>query len=219
MEFNSTTTRGAALTNDLTHGPTGHSTLIDDLLQSLQPAIVLFLLLTLITGLGYPLAVTAIAQGVFPHAATGSLVRDHDRLVGSELVGQAFTEPRYFWGRPSASTPAYNGLGGSGSNLATTNPALIEAIKSRIERLHEVDPANTARIPIDLVTASASGLDPHISPAAASYQASRIARERGLTLDQVHTLIKQHTQLPTFGFLGQPRVNVLKLNISLDSLK
>ncbi|TXI04025.1 MAG: potassium-transporting ATPase subunit KdpC [Rhizobium sp.] len=219
MEFNSTTTRGAALTNDPTHGPTGHSTLIDDLLKSLQPAIVLFLLLTLITGLAYPLAVTAIAQGVFPHAATGSLVRDHDRLVGSELVGQAFTEPRYFWGRPSASTPAYNGLGGSGSNVATTNPVLVETTKSRIERLHEVDPANTARIPIDLVTASASGLDPHISPAAANYQASRIARERGLTLDQVHTLIKQHTQLPTFGFLGQPRVNVLKLNISLDSLK
>ena len=219
METISTTTRGSTTSNDGTRGPTGHSPVVTDLLQTLQPAIVLFLLLTVVTGILYPVAVTIIAQLAFSSAANGSLIRDHDRLVGSELVGQAFTETRYFWGRPSASAPAYNGLGGSGSNMATTNPALLDAVKARIERLHEVDPNNPSKIPLDLVTASASGLDPHISPAAALYQAPRIARERGLTLDQVTTLIGKQTQLPTFGFLGQPRVHVLKLNLSLDSLK
>lgn len=219
METISTTTRGSTANGDGTRGPTGYTPLVSDLAQTLQPAIVLFLLLTVVTGVLYPVAITVIAQLAFSSAANGSLIREHDRPVGSELIGQAFTEPRYCWGRPSASAPAYNGLGGSGSNMATTNPALLDAIKARIERLHEVDPDNPAKIPLDLVTASASGLDPHISPAAALYQAPRIARERGLTLDQVTNLISKQTQLPTFGFLGQPRVHVLKLNLSLDSLK
>lgn len=219
METISTTTRGSTTNGDGTRGPSGYAPLVSDLVQTLQPAIVLFLLLTVVTGILYPVAVTVIAQLAFSSAANGSLIREHDRLVGSELVGQSFTEARYFWGRPSASAPAYNGLGGSGSNMATTNPALLDAVKARIERLHEVDPDNPAKIPLDLVTASASGLDPHISPAAALYQATRIARERGLTLDQVTSLIGKETQLPTFGFLGQPRVHVLKLNLSLDSLK
>jgi K+-transporting ATPase ATPase C chain len=212
-------TNNPALNSDGARGPTGHRAIVNDLIQTLQPALVLFLLLTAVTGVVYPLAVTVIAQVGFPHAANGSVIRDHDRLIGSELVGQAFTESRYFWGRPSATAPAYNGLGGSGSNLATTNPALTDAVKDRIARLHAVATDNTAKIPVDLVTTSASGLDPHISPVAALYQAPRIARERGLPLEQVTKLIEKQTQLPTLGFLGQPRVHVLKLNLSLDSLK
>lgn len=198
--------------------PAGTS-IIAELRQTVMPALVLFLLLTMVTGVAYPLAVTVVAQLAFSGAANGSVIRDHDRLVGSELVGQAFTEPRYFWGRPSATTPAYNGLGGSGSNLATTNPALIDAVNDRITKLRKVDPHNDAKIPLDLVTASASGLDPHISPTAAQYQSARVARERGLPLEQVAKLVAQHTQMPTLGFLGQPRVHVLRLNLSLDSLK
>ncbi len=184
----------------------------------LRTGIILFLLLTIITGVVYPLALTAVALA-FPVAATGSLVRDGQQIVGSDLVGQQFNEPRYFWGRPSATTPAYNGLASSGSNQATTNPALVDAVQARIERLHAVDPENTTAIPIDLVTASGSGLDPHISPAGANYQAKRIARLRGLTEKQVHELIKQHTESPTLGILGQARVHVLRLNRSLDALK
>lgn len=184
----------------------------------LRTGIILFLLLTIITGVIYPLALTAVAFA-FPVAATGSLVRDGQQIVGSDLVGQQFNDARYFWGRPSATTPAYNGLASSGSNQATTNPALVDAVQARIERLHAVDPENTTAIPIDLVTASGSGLDPHISPAGAKYQAGRIARVRGLTEKQVHDLIKQHTESPTLGILGQARVHVLRLNRSLDALK
>lgn len=187
--------------------------------ESLRPAVVLFLLLTIITGVIYPLIVTAIAQSAFPGEASGSVIRDGQTLVGSELLGQSFTSPRYFWGRPSSTAPAYNGLGGSGSNLATTNPALLTAVQERVERLRDADPDNKIPIPIDLVTASASGLDPHISVPAAKYQSSRIARERKLSQDQVDQLIAKHTQMPTFGFLGQPRVHVLSLNRSLDALK
>lgn len=184
----------------------------------LRTGTILFLLLTIITGVIYPLALTAAAFA-FPEAATGSLVRDGKALVGSDLIGQPFNDARYFWGRPSATTPAYNGLASSGSNLATTNPALVDVVQARIERLHAVDPQNKAAIPIDLVTASASGLDPHISPPAARYQATRIARLRGMTEKQVHDLIKQHTESPTLGILGQARVHVLRLNRSLDALK
>jgi K+-transporting ATPase ATPase C chain len=204
---------------DGTREPARGTTILTELQQTLMPALVLFLILTFVTGVAYPLAVTVVAQFAFPSAANGSLIGDAQHHVGSELLGQSFTEPRYFWGRPSATTPAYNGLGGSGSNLATTNPALMDAVKDRIARLHAADPDNTAKIPVDLVTASASGLDPQISPTAAQYQAGRVARERGLPLEQVTKLIGQHTQMPTLGFLGQPRVDVLRLNLSLDSVK
>ena len=188
--------------------------------STLQPAIVLFALLTLVTGVAYPLAVTVGANALFPQKATGSLIREGDRLVGSELMGQAFDDPRYFWGRPSATGPVpYNGLGGSGSNQATTNPALVDAVRDRVARLQDADPGNQAPVPVDLVTASASGLDPHISPAAARFQSSRIARERQLSVDQVEALITANTEQPTFGVLGQARVHVLKLNRALDSAK
>lgn len=186
--------------------------------ESLRTAIVLFLLMTGITGIAYPLLVTIVARVAFSNAATGSLIREGERIVGSELIGQPFDAARYFWGRPSATAPAYNGLGGSGSNQAPTNPALREAVKERIERLRAADPDNTSAIPIDLVSASASGLDPHLSPAGAHYQAARIARIRKIPLDEVNRLIKVHTQAPTFGFLGQPRVHILNLNRSLDAL-
>lgn len=189
-----------------------------DLRESLRAAIVLFLLLTAITGIGYPLLVTIVAQVAFANAATGSLIRDGDRIVGSEFIGQPFGDARYFWGRPSATTPAYNGLGGSGSNQAPTNPALREAVMQRIEQLRAADPDNKSAIPIDLVTASASGLDPHLSPAGTYYQAARVARVRKIPLDEVNRLIKAHTQGPTLGFLGQPRVHILNLNRSLDAL-
>jgi len=188
------------------------------ILNEIRTATILFLLLTLVTGVIYPMMLTATAFA-FPDAATGSLLRDGDQWVGSELIGQPFAAPHYFWGRPSATTPAYNGLGGSGSNLATTNPALVDAVRSWIERLHAVDPDNSAAVPIDLVTASGSGLDPHISPAAANYQAGRIARLRGLSEEQVQSLVRQHTEPPTLGILGQARVHVLRLNRSLDALK
>jgi K+-transporting ATPase ATPase C chain len=185
-----------------------------------RPTIVLFASLTFITGIAYPLTVTAIAQVAFPHQANGSLIRDNDRVVGSKLIGQPFDNPRYFFGRPSATSPVpYNGLGGSGSNLAATNPALREAVRDRVSRLKAADPDNAAAVPIDLVTASASGLDPHISPAAARYQAARIARQRGLTRESVDELIRKHTLPPTLGFIGQPRVHVLNLNRALDAAK
>lgn len=184
----------------------------------LWTGLILYLLMTLITGIIYPLTVTAAAFA-FPDAATGSVLREGPRVIGSNLIGQPFHDARYFWGRPSATTPPYNGMAGSGSNLATTNPTLVDVVRDRIQRLHAIDPANNSAIPIDLVTASASGLDPHISPAAARYQAGRIARLRGLPEQQVHDLIRQHTELPTLGVLGQARVHVLRLNRSLDALK
>jgi K+-transporting ATPase ATPase C chain len=186
----------------------------------LRPAVVLFLILTAVTGIAYPLVVTGIAQVVFPSQAAGSLIMKDDKAVGSRLIGQSFSEPKYFWGRPSATSPQpYNGVASSGSNLGPLNPALIDAVKPRIEALHAADPTNTAPIPVDLVTASGSGLDPEISVAAAEYQASRVARVRGLSADAVRTLIASHTQDKTLGVIGEPRVNVLELNLALDRLK
>ena len=178
----------------------------------LRPALVLFAVLTLVTGLLYPLLVTGVAQTVFPQQANGSLVERNGQAVGSTLIGQSFARPENFWSRPSATGPmAYNAGASSGSNLGPTSPALAEALRA-------ADPGNTAPVPVDLVTASASGLDPHISLAAARYQVARVARERGLTSDAVNALVEQHTEKTLFGFLGEPRVNVLALNLALGAI-
>jgi K+-transporting ATPase ATPase C chain len=175
------------------------------------------LLLTLITGVAYPLLVTGIAQMVFPFQANGSLIVKDGKVVGSALIGQPFDDPRYFWGRPSATNPfAYNAGASSGSNLSPTNPALISAVQGRVDALRAADPGNTAPVPVDLVTASGSGLDPHISPAAALYQASRVARARNLAPDAVRALVERHTERRFLGVLGELRVNVLALNLGLD---
>jgi K+-transporting ATPase ATPase C chain len=184
----------------------------------LRPALVLFAALTLVTGLLYPLLVTGVAQAVFPHQANGSLIEHKAQTVGSKLIGQPFAQPENFWSRPSATGPmAYNAGASSGSNLGPNHPALAEAVKSRIEALRTADPGNTAPVPVDLVTASASGLDPHISLAAARYQVARVARVRGLTPETVNALVDQHTERGLFGFLGEPRVNVLALNLALGA--
>jgi K+-transporting ATPase ATPase C chain len=183
----------------------------------LRPALVLFTLLTLICGVLYPLAITGIGQLAFANQAQGSIVLRDGKPVGSSLIGQAFSSPKYFWGRPSATSPMPNNASASGgSNLGALNPALIDAVKSRINALKMADPSNVTPIPIDLVTASASGLDPEISVAAAYYQVTRIARERQLTVGQVHKLIDQHKESQYAGFFGEPRVNVLALNLELD---
>jgi K+-transporting ATPase ATPase C chain len=176
-----------------------------------------FLLLTVVTGIFYPLLVTGVAQLAFPEKANGSLIRREGGYAGSELIGQPFDDPKYFWGRLSA-TPdfPYNSASSSGSNLGPSNPALVEAVKARVEALQKADPGNKSPIPIDLVTSSGSGLDPHISPAAAIYQIPRVARARGLAEDQVRRLVEQFTEPRQWGFLGEPRVNVLKLNLALD---
>lgn len=186
----------------------------------LRPALVLFAALTLVTGVLYPLATTGIAKLMFPFQASGSLIERDGKVVGSQLIGQAFTSPNYFWGRPSATGPMpYNASASSGSNLGPTNPALRDAVLARIEALRQADPGNTAQIPVDLVSASASGLDPHISPAAARYQAPRVARLRALPLDKVNALIDAHTDRPLIGILGEPVVNVLTLNLALDDAR
>jgi K+-transporting ATPase ATPase C chain len=185
----------------------------------LRQAIVLLLLLTAITGLLYPLAVTGLAQLAFPHQAGGSLIQRDGKPVGSVLIGQQFTNPKYFWGRPSATTPqSYNGAASGGSNLGPSNPALTAAVKQRIATLRAADPGNDAPVPVDLVTASGSGLDPDISPAAALYQLNRVARARGLPPAEVRVLVDRHAQGRQFGVLGEPRVNVLELNLALDRL-
>lgn len=182
----------------------------------LRPAIVLFVALSAVTGIVYPLAVTGIAKAVFPAQAAGSLIEAGGKTVGSALIGQNFSDPKNFWGRPSATSPmAYNAANSSGSNQGPLNPALIDAVKGRIAALQAADPENKQPIPVDLVTASASGLDPHISVAAAHYQASRIARLRGLSAAQVDALIAQQTEGQLLGFIGEPRVNVLALNLAL----
>jgi K+-transporting ATPase ATPase C chain len=186
----------------------------------IRPAVVLFLILTAVTGVAYPLVVTGIAQVVFPVQAGGSLLVKDGKAVGSRLIGQSFSDPKYFWSRPSATSPQpYNGVASSGSNLGPLNPALTDAVKSRIDALHAADPTNTAPIPVDLVTASASGLDPEISVAAAEYQSTRVARVRSLTPDAVHALIASHARGKVLGVIGEPRVNVLELNLALDNLK
>ena len=186
----------------------------------LRPAVTLFVLLTLLTGVLYPLAVTALARALFPREAAGSLITRHGLIVGSALIGQAFSDPRNFWSRPSATTPQpYNGTGSNGSNSGPLNPALTDAIRARVAALRAADPDNRAPVPVDLVTASASGLDPHISVAAATYQAARVARARGLDAARVRALIAAHTEGRLAGILGEPRVNVLELNLALDALK
>lgn len=183
-----------------------------------RPALVLFALLSAFTGLLYPAAVTGAAQALFPAQAAGSLVMRDGKPVGSALIGQNFSDPKHFWGRPSATAPQpYNASASGGSNQGPLNPALADAVKARVEALRAADPGNTAPVPVDLVTASASGLDPDISPAAAHYQAARVARERGVPIDQVNALIAKNAQPPLWGVLGESRVNVLALNLALDA--
>lgn len=184
--------------------------------QQLRAAVVLFVGLTLVTGLVYPVAVTGLAQVLFPAGANGSLIERGDRVVGSRLIGQPFGGVGYFWSRPSATSPSpYNAAASSGSNLGPLNPALTEGIQARIAALHAAAPENKLEIPVDLVTASASGLDPHITPAAAEYQVARVARERQISEQVVRDLVRVHTSGRQWGFLGEPRVNVLELNLAL----
>lgn len=192
--------------------------------SQLRPAFVSLALLILVTGVAYPLVVTGVAQVVFPGQANGSLIEQDGQVIGSELIGQAFDAPNYFWGRLSATGPfPYNAAASSGSNLGPSNEALTEAVQARIHALAAADQAlginNTAAIPVDLVTASGSGLDPHISLAAAEYQTPRVARARGLEVEQVRSLVAEHTEGRQLGFLGESRVNVLKLNLALDALQ
>lgn len=186
--------------------------------SELRPALVLFVALMLITGLAYPLLVTGLAQLALPAQANGSLIVRDGQVRGSALIGQHFSDPKHFWGRPSATAPMpYNAAGSGGSNLGPTNPALAEAVQARIDLLRAAHPEQTAPIPVDLVTASASGLDPHISRAAAEWQLPRVARARGLSEASLRELLEQHTAWPMFGFLGEPRVQLLQLNLALDS--
>ena len=190
-----------------------------DKLPILRPTLVLFAALTLLVGVAYPLAVTGAAGALFPAQAAGSLVFQGGKPVGSALIGQNFSDPRHFWGRPSATAPMpYNAGASSGSNLGPLNPALVDAVKGRIEALRAADPGNAAPVPIDLVTASASGLDPHITPAAARYQVARVARLRGLPPQQVAALVEQHVEGPWLPVIGEPVVNVLRLNMALDAV-
>jgi potassium-transporting ATPase KdpC subunit len=183
----------------------------------IRPAVSLFVVLTIVTGVVYPLAVTGVAKAAFPRQAAGSLIVQNGRAVGSSLIGQSFSDPKYFWGRPSATSPmANNGQGSGGSNLGPLNPALTDAVKARVEALRAADPGNKAPVPVDLVTTSASGLDPEISVAAAQYQAPRVARLRGLSAALVDDIIARHTQGRLFGLLGEPRVNVLEMNLDLQ---
>jgi K+-transporting ATPase ATPase C chain len=185
--------------------------------KQLKQSLWLLAALTLLTGVVYPLLVTLAAQLVLPWQANGSLIERDGRPVGSALIGQAFTTPNYFWSRPSATAPVpYNAGASGGSNLGPTNPDLLKAVRTRTAALHAADPDNHLPVPVDLVTASASGLDPHISPAAAEYQAGRVARARNLSVARVRELIARHTEGRTWGILGEPRVNVLQLNLDLD---
>ena len=195
--------------------------------QQLRTAAVLLLVLSIITGIAYPLVVTGVAQVAFPSKASGSLIESGGkavqygaRAVGSELIGQTFADPKHFWSRPSATSPySYNASASSGSNQGPLNPALADAVTARVKALRDADPGNTAPVPADLVTASASGLDPHISPAAAEYQVARVAKARGLDAQKVRALVAQATEGRQLGFLGEPRVNALRLNLALDDLR
>lgn len=186
----------------------------------LRPAVSLFVLLTAVTGVVYPVAVTGVAKVAFPEAANGSLIVKDGKAIGSRLIGQNFSDPKYFWGRPSATGPMpYNATASSGSNQGPLNPALVDAVKGRIEALKAADPDNKLAIPADLVNASASGLDPHISPEAAAYQVARVAGQRNLLAADVKALVSTHTEGRQWGVFGEPRVNVLQLNIALDALR
>ena len=189
------------------------------MIKHLKPAIILFVLLMVLTGVIYPLVVTGLAQLLFPYQANGSLMTDGGKITGSGLIGQPFGNPGHFWGRPSATGPfPYNAGASSGSNLGPTNPALLDAVKARIQALKAVDPDNKTPIPVDLITASASGLDPHISPAAADYQINRVAKARHIDPGKLRALVQAHTEARQWGFLGEPRVNVLSLNLALDAM-
>jgi K+-transporting ATPase ATPase C chain len=185
--------------------------------SEIRPALLMLLVLSLITGLAYPLAVTGIAQLLFPRQANGSLILRDGRVRGSSWIGQPFSAPKYFWGRLSATSPAYNAGASTGSNLGPLNPALLDATRARIEALRAADPESRGPVPVDLVTASGSGLDPHISPAAAEYQLSRVAKARGLTPDAVRALVRANTTRRWMGVIGEPVVNVLELNLALDA--
>ncbi len=186
----------------------------------LRPALSLFILLSVVTGLIYPLLIHGIASKLFPNAAQGSLIVSHDKQIGSALIGQQFTAPEYFWGRPSATAPQpYNGVASSGSNQGPLNPALVDAVKARVDALRSADPDNKLSVPADLVLASASGLDPEISPAAAIYQAGRVARARNLPQERITSLIDSIQQDRQWGLFGEPRVNVLRLNLALDAMQ
>lgn len=192
--------------------------------MSLRPALVCFLGLSLITGLAYPLLVTGLARAAFPRQAEGSLLRHGGQVIGSEWIGQSLSDARHFWGRPSATVDGdgkplpYNGANSGGSNLAPSNPDLVKAVEARVAALRAADPGNTASIPVDLVTASGSGLDPHISPEGAAYQVGRVAKARGLAEDQVRAAVARRTEGLVFGIFGEPRVNVLLLNLDLDGI-
>ena len=188
------------------------------MLSQLRPALLILVVLTLVTGVAYPLLVTGIAQAIFPSQAQGSLIIKDGKVVGSALIGQPFDAPKYFWSRPSATSPfADNAGSSSGSNLSPTNPDLVKTVQGRVDALRAADPGNTAPVPVDLVTASGSGLDPHISPAAALYQVPRVAKARKLTPEAVRAMVERHTEGRFLGFLGEPRVNVLALNLALDA--
>ena len=185
----------------------------------LIPALRMLVVMSVLTGVVYPLVVNGLAQAAFSRAANGSLIAEDGKTLGSNLIGQPFDDPKYFWSRPSATAPQpYNAMASSGSNQGPRNPALADAVKDRIKALRDADPGNAAVVPVDLVTASGSGLDPHISVAAAEYQLGRIAKARGLAAEEVHRLLAESTEGRTFGVLGEPRVNVLKLNIALDHI-
>lgn len=190
------------------------------MLRQLKISLIFLVIFTVITGIVYPLFVTGVAQAFFHHKANGSLITENGTVVGSELIGQPFSDPKYFWGRLSATTPfQYNAAASSGSNYGPSNPALVAAVQARINALKAVDPGNNQPVPVDLVTASGSGLDPDISIAAADYQVARVARYRGLTVPQVQALVKKYTEGRQLGIFGEPRVNVLKLNLALDAVK
>jgi K+-transporting ATPase ATPase C chain len=185
--------------------------------SEIVPSLRMLVMLTVVTGIAYPLVITGIAQVAFPHAANGSLIVVNGKTLGSELIGQPFDDPKYFWSRPSATSPQpYNGASSSGSNQGPRNPALADAVKDRIKALRDADPGNTSPVPVDLVTASGSGLDPHISVAAADYQVARVAKARGMAPERIRDLVARTTEGRTLGILGEPRVNVLALNLALD---
>ncbi len=190
------------------------------MIRTIRNTIMALLLFTVLIGFIYPLVVTGLAQTIFPQQANGSIITRNGKPVGSELLGQQFDDPKYFWGRLSATTPyPYNGGSSGGSNFGPNNPELMKAVQSRVKALRDADPGNTAQIPVDLVTSSGSGLDPHISPAAAEYQVRRVAKARGLEEKKVRILLSRYTEGRQFGFLGEPRVNVLRLNLALDGIK
>jgi K+-transporting ATPase ATPase C chain len=186
----------------------------------IRPAVSLLVLMSVLLGIAYPLVIAGVAKAAFPHQAGGSLLYRDGKLIGSTLIGQSFSDPRYFWGRPSATTPQpYNGLASTPSNLGPLNPVLMDAVKANVKALRDADPDNQQPIPVDLVTASASGLDPEVSAAAAHYQAARVARARHLELARVEALISSHERQRLWGFFGEPRINVLELNLALDRLR